>query len=56
MTFPQLVAQAAIELEDRALPEVVDLLRALLRDNEAKSARIKALEAELEQSRYGVFW
>lgn len=55
MTFPQLVAQAAIELEDRALQDVVDLLRALLRDNEAKSARIKALEVENETLKYGGF-
>lgn len=53
MTFQQLVAQAAVELEDRALPEVVDLLRALLRDNEAKSARIKALEVENQELKYG---
>lgn len=55
MTFPQLVDQAEIELEDRALPEVADLLRALLRDNEAKSARIKTLEVENETLKYGGF-
>lgn len=47
------VKEARAELLDRGVPEVCDLLAAMERDNSRLTQRVKALETENQELRYG---
>lgn len=49
------VKEARAELLDRGVPEVCDLLAAMERDNSRLTQRVKALETQLQEQKYGGF-
>ncbi len=51
--FTTRVKEAQLELADRGVPEACDLLAALDRELAAKIKRVKELEAENQELRYG---